>query len=146
MLCLSLVMSSLNYSSAELCNHSDPSKPQMGDVYALLVDGALYRWYDIFVHLGVDRAVLDKAARDHPCNSHLSLLDVIVVWLEREDPPPTWQALAHVLRHNLLEGKISEKIEKKFCSNQDSGKRYTLTLHCICMLRPIYIYIYICNI
>jgi len=123
------------YSSTELNTPSNPSKPQMGDVYSLLVDGALTRWYDIFIHLGIDRAMLEKSARDHPDNSHLALLDVIVLWLEKEDPPPTWQALAHVLRHKVLEGKIAEKIEKKYISNpssanEDRGKSDALQAFC----------------
>lgn len=107
----------------------------MGDVYSVLVDSVYFRWFDIFLNLGIDRAMLEKSAEDHPYNSHLSLLDVIILWLEREDPPPTWQALADVLRHKLLEGKIADEIEKKYCpkppSDQSEGKCFCVAHFCI---------------
>lgn len=117
----------------ELYNPSDPSKPKMGDVYSVLVDSIYFRWFDIFLNLGIDRAMLEKSAKDHPYNSHLSLLDVIILWLEREDPPPTWQALADVLRHKLLEGKIADEIEKKYCAkpSSDQSKCFCVPHFCI---------------
>lgn len=94
-----------------------PAKPTANEVYTLLVDTLLPQWYDLFLHLGIDRAILDKSFSDHPFDPHVCLLDMIKLWLQREDPPATWKEMADVLRCKLLEGRYAVIVEEKYCSD-----------------------------
>lgn len=100
-----------------------PAKPTANEVYTLLVDTLLPQWYDLFLHLGIDRAILDKSFSDHPFDPHVCLLDMIKLWLQREDPPATWKEMADVLRCKLLEGRYAVIVEEKYCSDPSHPPR-----------------------
>ena len=109
-----------------LDNRTNPPKPKLGQVYAIMVEGLSSRWYDVFLHIGIDRAMLDKAAANNPYDAHLACLEIITYWVDREDPPATWKAFADVLRHKLLEGKAADKVEVLFCSKTPPREFLTL--------------------
>ena len=83
----------------------------------------LPQWYDLFLHLGIDQAILDKSFSDHPFDAHVCLLDMINLWLKRDDPPATWKEMVDVLRCKLLEGRMAKIVEDKYCSNPSHPPR-----------------------
>ena len=103
------------FPTVQLNNPSDPNCPKFKDVYLALIDQLQPRWYDVFLHLGIEREILDKCLKDHPFDYHSSLVKILTVWLQRENPPPSWQALVDVLQNKLLEGKLAVTIKQKFC-------------------------------
>lgn len=87
----------------------------------------------MFLHLGIEREVLDECLKENPFDYHSSLVKILAVWLQRENPPPSWQALVDVLQNRLLEGKLAVTIKQKFCPEllvESDGK---------CL------YMYVCN-
>ena len=101
-----------------------------------LIENLVPRWYDIFLHLGIDRSILDKCLEEYPYDDRSALLKVIAVWLQRVDPPPSWRALVDVLQNILLEGKLAVEIKKKYCRDLLLENEGALHVHV-----PIHVYI-----
>ena len=111
------------------------SRPRLTEAYSFLVDTSLVtRWFDIFDDLGIQKQVLNLSVRAHPFDASLSLFDMLKVWVEREEPPATWEALIHAIRYKLLEGKIADKMARRYCpqacSPNDPGMWLLLLLLC----------------
>ncbi len=92
-------------------------------MYPHAVSIAPCRWYDIFLHLGFDRKKLDKHLKAVPPRDRYILLMLVQDWLDRQDPPPSWEAMVDVLRNKLLEGKLAADVEEKYLGipRKDSG-------------------------
>ena len=111
--------------SEKLNNPSDSNIPKRNEVYLALVEHLQPRWYDVFLHLGIEREILDKCLKDHPFDNHSALLKMIDVWLQRKNPPPSWHTLVEVLQNNLLETETTDTIITKYCPDLvNKGKLY----------------------
>ena len=73
------------------------------------------RWYEIFLFLGVQRDILDQCYVNHPCDDHSSLMELIIHWLKRREPLPSWRELVGVIQNILMEGDVAIEIQGKYC-------------------------------
>ncbi len=66
-------------------------------------------WFDLFKAIGMDLQTLEGIREKYPCDPEVSLFEAILVWVEGEDPKPSWKALVDAL-HCMLEGKLADFI------------------------------------
>ena len=68
------------------------------------------KWFDIGVSSGVGGARLAKIRENCDNEPAACLIEMIREWLRLADPPPTWAALAHVLKSKTInEVELAEK-------------------------------------
>ena len=79
------------------------------------------RWYELFLYLGIQRDVLEKCFTNHPCDDHSSLVEVVLHWLQRTFPPPSWTELVDVIENILLEGTVAHDIKLTYCPTENAG-------------------------
>ena len=60
------------------------------------------KWYDIGMELKIDAETLDSIEKDNPRNCQDCLREMLKFWLRREEPIPTWGALAEALMSPLV--------------------------------------------
>ena len=90
------------------------STPRLEDVVHML-QPIQPRWYELFLHLGIQRGVLEELCAKHHFDDHSALVKAVVLWLQRADPSPSWRELVHVVEYYLLEGQTATEIKRKFC-------------------------------
>ena len=73
------------------------------------------RWYELFLHLGVERSVLEKFYTIYPFDDHSALIQAVALWLQKTNPSPSWIDLASVVEYYLLEGQAANEIRSKYC-------------------------------
>ena len=76
-----------------------------------------HHWYEIFHHLGFSHEQLAQCKKKHPLDSELCLMEMITLWTRGT---PSWKALVSVLRYQLLENEIANKVEKAHCVQEGS--------------------------
>ena len=76
-----------------------------------------HHWYEIFHHLGFSHEQLAQCKKKHPLDSELCLMEMITQWIKDS---PSWKSLVAVLRYQLLENEIANKVEKIHCIQEGS--------------------------
>ena len=96
-----------------------PVKPELIDILKqLYYTAAADKWEDIGIMLNIkigDLNVIKSA--DGNKTSHSCLREMFKLYLEKDNPPPSWAAIVEVLEF-LEEGTLAENIKSKHCSNQ----------------------------
>ena len=77
-----------------------------------------HHWYEIFHHLGFSHEQLAQCKKKHPLDSELCLREMITQWTRGA---PSWKSLVSVLRYQLLENEIANKVEKAHCVQEYSS-------------------------
>ena len=96
-----------------------PVKPELRDILKeLYFTDAADKWEDIGIMLNIKTPDLNeiKSAPGNQ-NSQSCLREIFKLYLERDYPPPSWNAIVEALEF-LGEGTLAEKIKSKHCSNQ----------------------------
>lgn len=71
------------------------------------------KWYDIGLRLGISADTLDAIAKAHLCNPEECFTDTLIKWLRNNEPQPTWEALADVLRSPVVgHAHLAENLPK----------------------------------
>ena len=74
------------------------------------------KWYDIGVELEIFHYTLDAIQAENPNNVARCLTKMLIKWLNRVSPPPTWSDLVQALSSEPVEEKVlAEKIRKQYC-------------------------------
>ena len=95
--------------------------PRVKDICAFVVEHVLQRWYDLFLSLGIKRSVLDRSAKEHRFDSASSVKEITVMWLDRKNPPASWQSIGDALRYKLLETEAADKLQELFYPKLTGG-------------------------
>ena len=77
-----------------------------------------HHWYELFHHLGFSHEQLAQCKKKYPLDSELCLMEMITQWIK--NGAPSWKFLVSVLRYQLLENEIANKVEKAYCVQEGS--------------------------
>ena len=77
------------------------------------------KWYSLGIQLQVPVGILKCIRRDYPTVSEC-LLEMLISWLKRTNPPPTWEALAEALKSPpMAEGHLAQYLRGKYCLGRE---------------------------
>ena len=104
------------------------------------------KWYDVGVELNISFQTLNAIRTDCPNNCADCLREMLVVWLSRTSPPPSWSGLVEALSSEPVgERRLAEQIHTQYCvSSHDvvdsgdtdaeaTGMRYSNFCHTSCI-------------
>jgi hypothetical protein len=77
-----------------------------------------HHWYELFHYLGFSHEQLAQCKKKYPLDSELCLKEMITQWIS---DTPCWKSLVSVLRYQLLENEIANKVEKVYCVQEGSS-------------------------
>ena len=82
------------------------------------------KWYHLGVQLNMRPSDLDAIRVQFMNNPEDCLLEMLSLWLKREDPsPPSWQRVVDALcSPAIVSPALADKISKKYCNTQNVGK------------------------
>ena len=88
---------------------------------------ARFKWFSLGIQLGVTVDTLDSIDRENKPDPGECLVKVLVCWLQRSDPPPTWSHLIHALQtpmigFNAVASQLTTTLEPSFASVDTPGK------------------------
>ena len=95
-----------------------PVRPELRDILKELYStDAADKWEDIGIMLSISVRNLNKI-KSAPGNqsSQSCLREMFKLYLERNNPPPSWNAIVEVLEF-VGEGTLAARIKSKYCSN-----------------------------
>ena len=80
-----------------------------------------YKWFDIGLELRLSVGTLERI-RDQYTSPSTSLREVLLHWLKKVDPPPTWEGLACVLeRRTVGEPWLAKQLRTKYCKTPQAA-------------------------
>ena len=91
---------------------SDPlSEKDLADVQTKVYD-ARTKWYNLGLKLGQLPSALDSIDDKHSSDPSQCFCEVLKVWLNEVDPPPTWQAMMNALNSSTVgHHQLAEEIQ-----------------------------------
>ena len=78
-------------------------------------------WYSLGVQLEISVGTLKRIELE---NRQITkcLLEMLTVWLQRTNPPPTWNALIEALESSPVgERLLAQQLRDKYCSKREGG-------------------------
>ena len=77
------------------------------------------KWYSLGIQLQVPVGILRCIRRENHGMSEC-LLEMLISWLKRTNPPPTWEALAEALKGPPVEeGHVAQHLRDKYCPGRE---------------------------
>ena len=74
-----------------------------------------HKWFDIGLKLRLSVGTLERI-RDQYSNPSISLREMLLHWLKKVDPPPTWEGIACALESRTVgEPRLAEQLRTKYC-------------------------------
>ena len=74
-----------------------------------------HQWFDIGLKLKLSVGTLERVRDQYPDPS-ASLREILLHWLKKVDPPPTWEGLACALESRTVgESRLAEQLRTKYC-------------------------------
>ena len=74
-----------------------------------------HKWFDIGLKLQLSVGTLECIRDQYPSPS-TSLREMLLDWLKKVDPPPTWEGLACALESRTVgEPRLAEQLRTKYC-------------------------------
>ena len=118
---------------AFLSMHLATPKPTLKQLQQELYNKATNKWKDIGIQLDIDEGQLDEIKSDTSSDSRACLREMLIVWLRRVDPPPSWSAIAEAIDF-LGDKELASHLRSKYCSLQQwlmvSAKLLLMHLPC----------------
>ena len=79
-----------------------------------------HKWYDIGLELNISFRTLNVIKTDCPQNSADCLREMLVEWLSRTSPAPSWSSLVEALSSEPVgEKRLADEICAKYCAPCD---------------------------
>lgn len=97
--------------------HLATPKPTLKQLQQELYNKATNKWKDIGIQLDIDERQLDEINSDTSSDSRACLREMLIVWLRRVDPPPSWSAIAEAIDF-LGDKELASHLRSKYCSLQ----------------------------
>lgn len=78
-----------------------------------------HKWFRLGLELQLRVGTLECVKKDQYQDSSAALLDMLLHWLKKVDPPPTWERLACALESRAVgEPQRAEQLRTKFCKTE----------------------------
>ena len=71
------------------------------------------KWDDVGIELEVDDRLLIQIRKDYPGDSKQCLKEVLREWLQTNNPPPSWEAIAQVMA-DIEEDELATHLQSKY--------------------------------
>ena len=79
------------------------------------------KWYDIGLELGLRTGVLENI-RYQSQDAPTCLREMLLHWLKKVEPPPTWEGLACALESRTVgEPRLAEQLRTKYCKTEGAA-------------------------
>ena len=79
------------------------------------------KWFDIGLKLKLSVGVLERV-RDQYADSSTALREMLLHWLKKVDPPPTWEGLACALESRTVgEPRLAEQLRTKYSRTEEAA-------------------------
>ena len=89
------------------------------------------KWQDIGIELGLKMTDLDEIEKNNPRDINMCFTKMLDKWLMGDDPPPTWSAMAAVLRKPAVGfGNLAEEVKIKVIEPKRKRPRIAATITC----------------
>ena len=111
---LSHITNNVSFHSSGGKTERTPSKPRLKDLVDALYHKVADKWRMIGILLEIPKAKLAHIAEMHLDDPRSCLVEVLVTWLERVDPPPTWTAIIEAVEF-LGEEQLGKELREKYC-------------------------------
>ena len=117
--CISTCICTYMYPMCDTLFHF-PFPDTLGPSDLRCVRSAIYsvrhKWYDIGLELDIPFQTLNVIKRDCPQNSADCLREMLVEWLSRTSPAPSWSSLVEALSSEPVgEKRLADEIHGKYC-------------------------------
>ena len=71
-----------------------------------------HKWFNIGLMLKLRVGTLERLRNQYPDTS-TCLREMLLIWLKKVDPPPTWERLAHALESRVVgEAQLADQLRK----------------------------------
>ena len=89
------------------------------------------RWFDIGLKLKLSVGTLESVRDQYPRPS-TALREMLLHWLKKVDPPPTWEGLACALESRTVgEPRLAEQLRTKYSKTEGAAGQLYCT-SCVC--------------
>ena len=79
-----------------------------------------HKWYYLGVQLQIPVGTLNRILENYQMNK--CLLEMLTVWLQSTDPPPTWSVLTEALESPLVgESLLAQQLRDEYCPRNEGG-------------------------
>ena len=77
-----------------------------------------HKWFNLGLKLQLSVGILERV-RDQYSDPSTSLREMLLHWLKKVDPPPTWEGLACALESRTVgEPRLAEQLRTKYCKTE----------------------------
>ncbi len=91
------------------------------------------KWFDIGLKLKLSVGILE-GIRGQYANPSEALREMLLHWLKKVDPPPTWEGLACALESCTVgEPRLAEQLRTKFCKIEGAAGQLLYINKCVCL-------------
>ncbi len=88
-------------------------RPTVPELMKLLYKEVSHQWYQIGACLGIRTSDLEGFKQKHLSDPGRCFVDVLSRWVDCDDPPPTWDAMAEALEAVEREDIARKIVETK---------------------------------
>ena len=104
-----------------LCTVPSLGPDNLNDVRKELWDISV-KWYDIGLELRLRTGVLENIRYQNQ-DAPTCLREMLLQWLKKVDPPPTWEGVACALESRTVgEPRLAEQLRTKYCKTEAAGQ------------------------
>ena len=81
-----------------------------------------HKWFSLGVQLAIPIGTLKRIEFDYHNNATRCLLEMLTVWLQHTNPPPTWSILIEALESTPVEERLlAQQLRDKYCPRNEGG-------------------------
>ena len=80
-----------------------------------------HKWFNLGLKLQLSVGTLELVRDQYP-DSSTALREMLLHWLKKVDPPPTWEGLACTLESRTVrEPRLAEQLRTKYCKTEGAA-------------------------
>ena len=80
-----------------------------------------HKWFNLGLELQLSVGALERVRNRYPDSSE-ALREILLHWLKKVDPPPTWEGLACALESRTVgEPRLAEQLRTKYCKTEGAA-------------------------
>ena len=81
-----------------------------------------HKWFALGVQLQIQIGTLKSIESDNHHQTTKCLLEMLTVWLQRTNPPPTWNILIGALESPPVDERlVAQQLRDKYCPKREGG-------------------------